>query len=63
MDKATESRSRIHFVRVCVEVGQEADMPDSIAITTEGIVELEVQVEYPWKPIACTLCSKFGWSQ
>lgn len=54
MDKATEQMRRVRFVGVCVEVTCGDDLPNSIRVNIEYVGEIEVSVEYAWKPIMCT---------
>lgn len=32
----------------------------SIDVNIEGVGQIEVAVEYPWKPEVCTICKGFG---
>lgn len=59
---ATQMRSRLSFARVCVEVDYTAQMPSAIPFTIEDFGTIEVKIEYPWRPIICTLCRQYGHS-
>lgn len=62
LDKATEQRRRVHFARVCAEVACGDDLPDTIMVDIEEVGQVEVSVEYAWKPIMYTLCKSLGHS-
>lgn len=60
LDKATEQRKRVKFARVCVEVAYGDELPDAIQVDIETAGQVEVFVEYTWKPKMCSLCKSFG---
>lgn len=35
----------------------------SIDVNIEGVDMLEILVEYPWKPVLCSVCNGFGHSK
>ncbi|GAB2232794.1 hypothetical protein Droror1_Dr00011852 [Drosera rotundifolia] len=52
----TENRTRLDFARVCVEV---EPLPDKVFIKF-GEEQIELRVEYQWKPQVCTECGING---
>lgn len=50
-DKATESRPRLLFARVCVEVDHTNDLPSIILVEIEDFGYFVVSMEYPWRPL------------
>ncbi|KAF5208302.1 hypothetical protein FRX31_002109 [Thalictrum thalictroides] len=56
MDKTTEKSSMLTFARICVEVEPMKELPKSIPLGPDQTVELN----YPWKPLLCAICSVFG---
>lgn len=58
MDKTTEWISRLSFARVCVEIDQHAQLPSIIPVMIEDFGNLEVKVEYAWRPRVCSLCNQ-----
>ncbi|KAK1308725.1 hypothetical protein QJS10_CPA09g00783 [Acorus calamus] len=61
-DRATTSKSRVLFARVCVEVSASASLPDIIWIKEDDDIP-ELAVEYEWKPFPCKMCCTFGHSE
>lgn len=59
MDKATETRRRVQFAKACVEIGLEDEFPESIILDIEDIGQTTVYIEYPWRPVVCSICGKF----
>ncbi|KAF3945629.1 hypothetical protein CMV_028016, partial [Castanea mollissima] len=49
-DALTEQHQRLGYARVCVEVGFDDELPDSLVVELPGGKILEVGIEYPWKP-------------
>ncbi|GAV93098.1 DUF4283 domain-containing protein/zf-CCHC_4 domain-containing protein, partial [Cephalotus follicularis] len=62
MDANTTHRHALMFARVCVEMPASSSFPDSITLELEDGSTIQVGVEYPWKPPACTLCKVFDHS-
>lgn len=60
MDKAIEQRRRVHFARVCIEVGYGDELHDAITVDIKKVGQVEVLVEYSWKHAMCSLCYVFG---
>ncbi|KAF5204612.1 zinc ion binding / nucleic acid binding protein [Thalictrum thalictroides] len=56
MDKTTEKGNMLSFARICIEVDANKELPSSIPLGPNRIVE----VEYPWKPLICCKCKVFG---
>ena len=49
-DAVTELHQRLGYARVCVEVGFDDELPDSLVVELPDGKILEVGIEYPWKP-------------
>ncbi|XP_026409193.1 uncharacterized protein LOC113304326 [Papaver somniferum] len=60
-DKHTLERTRMSYARVCVEMDVTSDFPSFIPILFDG-KELEISVEYTWKPPRCQACATFSHS-
>jgi len=59
VDSMTQSRNRISYARILVEVNP-ADLPDEVLFEDEkGVVHTQ-QITYEWKPTHCDNCDKFG---
>lgn len=58
MDRAIELRNRHSFARVCAETSQEASLPSSIHVDIEDFDSIDIVVEYPWRPLFCSLCKE-----
>lgn len=41
-----------------MEIGCGGDLPNTIEVDIEDMGMIEVLVEYPWTPIACSKCKK-----
>ncbi|KAF5192878.1 hypothetical protein FRX31_017536 [Thalictrum thalictroides] len=54
MDKTTKKSSILTFARICVEVEPMKELPKSIPGPDQTI-----ELDYPWKPLLCTICSVF----
>ncbi|KAK3198344.1 hypothetical protein Dsin_021759 [Dipteronia sinensis] len=67
-DSLTESMKRISFARVCIEIDASCDLVDSFDLfmgdsSNPKLGEnMEILVEYQWKPKICTECKSFGHS-
>ncbi|PIA42432.1 hypothetical protein AQUCO_02000108v1 [Aquilegia coerulea] len=55
-DKTTENGNMLSFARVCIEIEPKKDLPSTIPLAKDQVIELE----YPWKPLICTKCKVFG---
>lgn len=60
MDKATKSRRRVHYARVCVKAGIEDDRSEFIPVDIGSVGQIMVHVEYPWRPFVCSICHQIG---
>lgn len=60
MDKAIELRNRLSFARACLEISQESPLPSYIHVEIEDFGSIEIDVEYPWKPLIRSLCKEIG---
>ncbi|KAK2637511.1 hypothetical protein Ddye_032303 [Dipteronia dyeriana] len=68
VDSLTESKKRISFARVCIEIDTTCDLVDSFDLfmgdnkyPKQG-EKVEILVEYQWKPKIYTECKSFGHS-
>ena len=66
-DHATESRKRISFARVCVEIEATRPLIDEFTLDilsqedpTKIADSIPIRVTYQWKPQVCTYCKLFG---
>ncbi|KAL8104612.1 hypothetical protein AgCh_028725 [Apium graveolens] len=58
---------RLSFAKLLVEVDAKRDLPDNLVVLIPGddgsrAVEVNLKVEYPWRPSWCSKCVKFGHS-
>lgn len=60
MDQATASRSRISYIRVCVEMAAIAQPLDSLLVSLNGEPVVTLYFEYEWIPLRCSSCRFFG---
>lgn len=58
-DSMTESRERIQYARLLVEVDTKK-MPEIVLFANEKGVLVEQQVTYEWKPTQCSFCKGYG---
>ncbi|KAF5188350.1 hypothetical protein FRX31_022063 [Thalictrum thalictroides] len=58
MDKTTTKGTMLSFARICIEIEPESELPSSIPLAHN----VEIDLEYPWKPLICTKCKAFGHS-
>ncbi|KAM1263144.1 hypothetical protein PS2_027954 [Malus domestica] len=67
-DSLTESKKRISFVRICVELDTNDELIDSFDLNTLPLdssgdaIIVEIRVEYQWRPKICSKCKVFGHS-
>ncbi|KAL6984535.1 hypothetical protein U1Q18_052622 [Sarracenia purpurea var. burkii] len=59
LDRATDSKQRISYARVCVEVNAGKPLKDSILVKCGGAI-VEINVEYQGLPSVCSQCHSFG---
>ncbi|XVF52764.1 hypothetical protein PTKIN_Ptkin05aG0044700 [Pterospermum kingtungense] len=59
MDKVTARRERRAFMRVCVEIEADMEIPKSIDLVLRNKL-VHVQVSVPWIPLCCSKCKIFG---
>ncbi|GAV72624.1 DUF4283 domain-containing protein/zf-CCHC_4 domain-containing protein [Cephalotus follicularis] len=62
MDTPTMNRFALLFVRVCVDMKATSSFPECITLELEDGSTTSIEVEYPWRPAACTLCKVFDHS-
>ncbi|XP_021852705.2 uncharacterized protein [Spinacia oleracea] len=60
VDSATAKRDKLQFARVQVEVLVEQEFPDVIKFVNEKGMLVEVEVEYEWRPLVCSVCKIMG---
>ncbi|KAF9589662.1 hypothetical protein IFM89_026819 [Coptis chinensis] len=60
MNQATKLRQRLNFAKFCVEVPVDHEYKKSVKIKMIE-KEMDIDLEYPWIPIACSTCKKFGY--
>ncbi|XP_021843467.1 uncharacterized protein [Spinacia oleracea] len=60
VDNATAKRYKLQFARVQVEVLVEQEFPEVLRFVNEKGVMVEIDVEYEWKPLVCTVCKTMG---
>ncbi|XP_059636151.1 uncharacterized protein LOC132278375 [Cornus florida] len=59
-DRLTESKARLSYARLCVEVDATKPFVESFQLkATNGIV-FDIKAEYQWKPMVCSSCCCFG---
>ncbi|KAF9620023.1 hypothetical protein IFM89_010639 [Coptis chinensis] len=59
-NEATKLKKRIDYAHVCVEVDVSAKLLDSFPIELAPGDEHLILFEYPWIPVRCKSCQKFG---
>ncbi|GAV73104.1 DUF4283 domain-containing protein/zf-CCHC_4 domain-containing protein [Cephalotus follicularis] len=59
MDAPTIKRQALTFARVCVDMLASSSFPNAINLDLDDGSSTVVDVEYPWKPQACSLCKVF----
>ncbi|GAV70378.1 LOW QUALITY PROTEIN: DUF4283 domain-containing protein/zf-CCHC_4 domain-containing protein, partial [Cephalotus follicularis] len=62
MDSSTLDRYAFSYARVCVDMLASSSFPKSILLKIDDGSPTDIEVEYPWKPLACTLCKVFDHS-
>ncbi|KAF6174858.1 hypothetical protein GIB67_026346 [Kingdonia uniflora] len=60
LDNATETKSRMSFAKISVEITTNHALPSSIFVDRGDGVLIEVEIEYPWKPPKYENCNTFG---
>ncbi|CAL5339681.1 unnamed protein product [Camellia sinensis] len=60
LDVPIFKRSRLTFVRICIEVPANKEIPKSFKINIGYGDPYEIHVEVPWKPQRCDGCKTFG---
>ncbi|XP_021860321.1 uncharacterized protein [Spinacia oleracea] len=60
VDSATAKRDKLQFARVQIEVMVEQSFPDVIKFINERREQMEVRVEYEWRPVVCAHCKGVG---
>ncbi|KAI0519653.1 hypothetical protein KFK09_007107 [Dendrobium nobile] len=61
VDALTTSKSRLTYVRVCVQVDVSATYPKSVPIDVVGKV-FDLKIEYEWTPMLCGICKSLNHS-
>ncbi|XP_059654682.1 uncharacterized protein LOC132301449 [Cornus florida] len=61
VDENTKNRSRVDYVRMCVEISPVSPLPASFQVNLGDRME-NVRVQYPWIPHKCAKCLLFGYS-
>ncbi|GAV73001.1 hypothetical protein CFOL_v3_16488 [Cephalotus follicularis] len=59
MDMCTKNKAILKFSRVCIDMKATSSFPTSILLELEDGSTTTIDVEYPWKLSACTLCKVF----
>ncbi|GAV92488.1 DUF4283 domain-containing protein/zf-CCHC_4 domain-containing protein [Cephalotus follicularis] len=59
MDAPTTKRQNLTFARICVDMLATSSFPNVINLDLDDGTSTVVDVEYPWKPQACSLCKVF----
>ncbi|GAV92797.1 DUF4283 domain-containing protein [Cephalotus follicularis] len=62
MDAATAAGNRLSFARVCVEMKANSSFPHSFKVRRRSGILADIQVQYVWKPAACSVCKVFDHS-
>ncbi|XP_060202744.1 uncharacterized protein LOC132631162 [Lycium barbarum] len=63
VDRNTEKKIGLNFARVLVEVGMDAQLPETVFFRSERGNIVEQPVTYDWKPTLCKFCKKYGHSE
>ncbi|GAV74575.1 zf-CCHC_4 domain-containing protein [Cephalotus follicularis] len=59
MDLSTTNRYALAFARMCIDMAATSSFPNSLILELDNGTTISIEVEYPWKPAACTLCKVF----
>ncbi|XP_074291298.1 uncharacterized protein LOC141618078 [Silene latifolia] len=62
-DAATESKTRLGFARLMVELKVDQIFPSNITFMDEKQNKIKITVEYEWKPSTCNKCKQLGHEQ
>ncbi|XP_074277271.1 uncharacterized protein LOC141600913 [Silene latifolia] len=62
-DAATESKTRLGFARIMVELKVDQKFPSHITFLDEKQSKIQIPVEYEWKPSTCNKCKQIGHEQ
>ncbi|XP_062110644.1 uncharacterized protein LOC133822358 [Humulus lupulus] len=60
VDAITRNRDRLAYPRILIEVTMKQEFPARISFWNELDQEVDIFVEYEWKPTICTNCSGLG---
>ncbi|XP_062114416.1 uncharacterized protein LOC133825501 [Humulus lupulus] len=60
VDSITRNRDRLAYPRILIEVTMKQEFPSRISFRNELDQEVDIFVEYEWKPTICTNCSGLG---
>ncbi|XP_028554235.1 uncharacterized protein LOC114580536 [Dendrobium catenatum] len=61
VDALTASKSRLTYARVCVQVDDKANFPETIPICVEGKL-FNLKNQYEWRPTLCEFCGSLNHS-
>ncbi|XP_074312967.1 uncharacterized protein LOC141648312 [Silene latifolia] len=62
-DAATESKTRLGFAGLMVELKVDQKFPSHITFLDEKQNKIQIHVEYEWKPSTCNKCKQIGHEQ
>ncbi|XP_062114163.1 uncharacterized protein LOC133825201 [Humulus lupulus] len=60
VDSITKNRDQLAYPRILIEVTMTQEFPSQISFWNEFDQEVDIFVEYEWKPTICTNCSGLG---
>ncbi|BFG40751.1 hypothetical protein CerSpe_270250 [Prunus speciosa] len=69
VDSLTESRKKVYYARVCMEIDASDDLVESFDLVSHldvnaGVTQtFEIKVKYQWRPQMCMKCRIFGHSE
>ncbi|XP_074299069.1 uncharacterized protein LOC141630092 [Silene latifolia] len=59
-DAGTDTKTRLGYARVMVEVQVNQKFPKTIKVVDEKQQLTEIEIEYEWKPVTCKGCKRLG---
>ncbi|GAV80937.1 DUF4283 domain-containing protein/zf-CCHC_4 domain-containing protein [Cephalotus follicularis] len=62
MDANVTNRHALSFARVCIDMETSSSFLDNIVLELDDGSTTTIGVEYPWRPVSCTLCRVFDHS-
>ncbi|XP_062114662.1 uncharacterized protein LOC133825776 [Humulus lupulus] len=60
IDPITKAKEKLNFARVVIEVSVDQDFPHLISFVNEQDKQMDVIVQYEWKPSLCSVCKGLG---